>query len=110
MLGTHGYVLIGMRTTGFFQKRGERDLFYATARSLPTSDSPWQHGKRNQLFGEIRWMYTVPGTVSPRSDCPMWIVRVALNRPYTFIVLALLICILGTATILNTPADIFPNF
>jgi multidrug efflux pump subunit AcrB len=39
----------------------------------------------------------------------MWIVRVALNRPYTFIVLALLICILGPVTILNTPTDIFPN-
>jgi multidrug efflux pump subunit AcrB len=39
----------------------------------------------------------------------MWIVRVALNRPYTFIVLALLIFILGPVTILNTPTDIFPN-
>jgi multidrug efflux pump subunit AcrB len=39
----------------------------------------------------------------------MWIVRVALNRPYTFIVLALLIFILGPVPILNTPTDIFPN-
>src|ERR1700723_3805712 len=39
----------------------------------------------------------------------MWIVRVALNRPYTFIVLALLIFILGPAVILSTPTDIFPN-
>lgn len=46
----------------------------------------------------------------PRSgDIYMWIVRVALNRPYTFIVLALLIFILGPVTILNTPTDIFPN-
>ena len=39
----------------------------------------------------------------------MWIVRVALNRPYTFIVLALLILIVSPVIILRTPTDIFPN-
>jgi multidrug efflux pump subunit AcrB len=39
----------------------------------------------------------------------MWIVRVALNRPYTFIVLALLILILSPVVILRTPTDIFPS-
>ena len=39
----------------------------------------------------------------------MWIVKVALNRPYTFIVLALLILILSPVVILRTPTDIFPN-
>jgi len=39
----------------------------------------------------------------------MWIVRLALNRPYTFIVLALLILILSPAVISRTPTDIFPN-
>ncbi len=39
----------------------------------------------------------------------MWIVRVALDRPYTFVVLALLILILSPLAILATPADIFPN-
>src|SRR6266850_159289 len=39
----------------------------------------------------------------------MWIVRVALHRPYTFIVLALLILILSPVVILRTPTDIFPN-
>jgi multidrug efflux pump subunit AcrB len=39
----------------------------------------------------------------------MWIVRVALDRPYTFIVLALLILILSPVMILRTPTDIFPN-
>ena len=39
----------------------------------------------------------------------MWIVRLALRRPYTFAVLALLIGILGTLTIARTPTDIFPN-
>jgi CzcA family heavy metal efflux pump len=39
----------------------------------------------------------------------MWIVKVALEKPYTFIVLALLILILGPLTILRTPTDIFPS-
>lgn len=39
----------------------------------------------------------------------MWIVRIALNRPYTFIVLALLLLIIGPLAILRTPTDIFPN-
>ncbi|WP_029918663.1 efflux RND transporter permease subunit [Nevskia soli] len=39
----------------------------------------------------------------------MWIVRIALQRPYTFIVLALLIVLLGIFTILRTATDIFPN-
>jgi len=39
----------------------------------------------------------------------MWIVRVALNRPYTFIVVALLILMLAPVVILRTPTDIFPN-
>src|SRR5215469_16604321 len=39
----------------------------------------------------------------------MWIVRVALSRPYTFIVLAMLILILAPVVILRTPTDIFPN-
>src|SRR6267143_1764964 len=39
----------------------------------------------------------------------MWIVRVALDRPYTFIVLALLILLMSPVVILRTPTDIFPN-
>jgi multidrug efflux pump subunit AcrB len=39
----------------------------------------------------------------------MWIVQLALRRPYTFIVLALLILIIGPLAILRTPTDIFPN-
>jgi multidrug efflux pump subunit AcrB len=39
----------------------------------------------------------------------MWIVRIALSRPYTFIVLALLILIVSPIVILRTPTDIFPN-
>src|SRR5947207_3115107 len=39
----------------------------------------------------------------------MWIVRIALNRPYTFVVLALVILGVGPLTIARTPTDIFPN-
>ncbi|HEV2322635.1 MAG TPA: efflux RND transporter permease subunit [Terracidiphilus sp.] len=39
----------------------------------------------------------------------MWIVRLALRRPYTFIVFALLILILGIFSIVSMPVDIFPN-
>src|ERR1700761_1861797 len=39
----------------------------------------------------------------------MWIVKLALNRPYTFIILALLILIMSPVIILRTPTDIFPN-
>ena len=39
----------------------------------------------------------------------MWIVRVALARPYTFVVLALLILIASPVAVLRTPTDIFPN-
>ena len=39
----------------------------------------------------------------------MWIVRVALDRPYTFIVLAVLILVLSPVMISRTPTDIFPN-
>ncbi|HKD03829.1 MAG TPA: efflux RND transporter permease subunit [Terriglobales bacterium] len=39
----------------------------------------------------------------------MWIVRLALRRPYTFVVASLLILIVGPFVILRTPTDVFPN-
>jgi multidrug efflux pump subunit AcrB len=39
----------------------------------------------------------------------MWIVKLALSRPYTFVVLSLLLLILGPLAIFRTPVDIFPN-
>jgi multidrug efflux pump subunit AcrB len=39
----------------------------------------------------------------------MWIVRLALRRPYTFVVLSILLLILGPIVIFRTPTDIFPN-
>src|SRR5579864_9802744 len=39
----------------------------------------------------------------------MWIVRLALRRPYTFVVMSMLIAILGVLAILRMPTDIFPE-
>jgi multidrug efflux pump subunit AcrB len=39
----------------------------------------------------------------------MWIVRLALRRPYTFVVLAFLIVVMGVLSILTMPVDIFPK-
>ncbi len=39
----------------------------------------------------------------------MWIVRLALSKPYTFIVASILIVIMGVTAIATTPTDIFPN-
>ena len=39
----------------------------------------------------------------------MWIVRLALKRPYTFVVMALVIVILGVLAIFRMPSDIFPE-
>src|SRR6202030_1152271 len=39
----------------------------------------------------------------------MWIVALALRRPYTFVVMAVVILILTPITILRTPTDIFPD-
>ena len=39
----------------------------------------------------------------------MWIVRLALARPYTFIVMALVIVLLTPVALLRTPTDIFPD-
>jgi multidrug efflux pump subunit AcrB len=39
----------------------------------------------------------------------MWLVRLALNRPYTFVVTSILILILSIVAVVRTPTDIFPN-
>ena len=39
----------------------------------------------------------------------MWLVRIALKRPYTFVVMAMLIVILGVLSIVRMPTDIFPD-
>src|SRR5579859_977586 len=45
-----------------------------------------------------------------RNACAMTeLVRIALNRPYTFVVLALLLLIIGPLSAMRTPVDIFPD-
>src|ERR1700758_2874248 len=39
----------------------------------------------------------------------MWIVRLALSRPYTFIVMAMVIVLLTFVVVPRTPTDIFPE-
>ena len=39
----------------------------------------------------------------------MWLVRLALSRPYTFVVLAILLLLMGVLSILRTSTDIFPS-
>src|SRR3981081_1675813 len=39
----------------------------------------------------------------------MWIVKLALSRPYTFVVLALVLILISPVILLRTPVDIFPN-
>src|SRR5438105_2204356 len=39
----------------------------------------------------------------------MWIVQLALRRPYTFVVMALLIVLMGGLAIVRMPSDIFPE-
>jgi multidrug efflux pump subunit AcrB len=46
--------------------------------------------------------------VGSRKEEAMWIVRLALRRPYTFVVLSVLIVILGATAIVTMPVDIFP--
>ncbi len=54
----------------------------------------------------MMWAVTSPGRLASNS---VWIVRVALQRPYTFVVLALLILLASPVLILRTPTDIFPS-
>src|SRR6202140_3695793 len=48
----------------------------------------------------------IPGTIEVRR---MWIVRIALRRPYTFIVAALVIVLMSPIVLQRTPTDVFPN-
>src|SRR5882672_3223133 len=45
----------------------------------------------------------------PSPTTSMWIVRLALRRPYTFVVMALLIAVMGGLSIMTMPVDIFPK-
>src|ERR1700738_538352 len=51
----------------------------------------------------------VPGSLGIRRETNMGIVKLALSRPYTFIVLALVLILISPVMLLRTPVDIFPN-
>jgi multidrug efflux pump subunit AcrB len=51
----------------------------------------------------------MPAIEATTGEIKMWIVRLALNKPYTFIVASILILVLGCTSIATTPTDIFPN-
>src|SRR4030088_2906719 len=57
-----------------------------------------------------RWQAFADSKQGKRGACRMvGIVKLALRRPYTFLVMALLIMIFGVASAIRTPTDIFPN-
>src|SRR5580704_13755086 len=72
-------------------------------------------GTAQQLFGsgfrESGWNRSADVLKSKFSEQSiiMWIVKLALRRPYTFVVMAILILVMGCVAIFRTPTDIFLN-
>src|SRR2546421_5879897 len=54
------------------------------------------------------WRLARPSPIQPPKERRMWIVRLALRRPYTIAVMALLILVLGTLSLTRMIVDIFP--
>ena len=54
-------------------------------------------------------IHRIPGPLCVLLGPRMWIVRLALRRPYTFVVVALLIVVLGLVSMWRMPTDIFPD-
>ncbi len=65
-----------------------------------------QYGPRTLPNGKGKT--TARGRIILETDPYMWIVRLALRRPYTFVVMAVLIAFMGVAAIVTMPVDIFP--
>src|SRR5258708_33419724 len=59
-------------------------------------------------FGDSRGDVGVPSKWRTWRIC-MWIVKLALARPYTFIVLSLVLLLICPVVLLRTPVDIFPS-
>jgi hypothetical protein len=70
--------------------------------------APFSAGSRSRFYlpflvlADREWL-------AKREAIMIGIVKLALRRPYTFIVMALLIMIFGVGSALRTPIDIFPN-
>jgi AcrB/AcrD/AcrF family len=85
-------------------------------RSKPGKESAKRCNSPSPKYAILRSTEEVPPDIElPLGLCAeedvfaMWIVRVALDRPYTFVVLALMILILSVVAISRTLTDIFPN-
>src|SRR3954467_496135 len=50
-----------------------------------------------------------PSVTTRKRSLTVWIVLLALRRPYTFVVVSLLIAVLGVLSIVTMPTDIFPD-
>ena len=84
--------------------------------SIPASagdvaDVPKLASWRNLTEGNqvVEACYGLNRPARGKSQASMWIVRLALSRPYTFIVMALVIVLVTPVVLLRTPTDIFPN-
>src|SRR5437762_1663009 len=93
--------------------KGVADMCARGGGDAPRTD--W-HGRPLCLALPTVSSANLPGTTERRASSYarqelsiMWIVRLALRRPYTFVVMSILIAILGGISILTMPTDIFPN-
>jgi multidrug efflux pump subunit AcrB len=59
--------------------------------------------------GETTGAELLPAALLRQESSDVWIVLTALRRPYTFVVLAVIIAIFGVRAAISTPTDIFPN-
>src|SRR5205823_5090727 len=73
-----------------------------TVAAPPDVSLTWMSAGRSLYTATCREPLFLPGYTI------MWIVRLALRRPYTFVVMAVLIAILGGTAIVSMPVDIFP--
>ena len=67
---------------------------------------------RNAVLRSDRVQRAAPSPAAgtaPIGDTAVWIVLTALRRPYTFVVLAVVIALFGVRAAMQTPTDIFPN-
>ena len=94
---------------GFCARRGRRAECAARTRRC------WRIGRRhdrNAVLRSDRVLRAAPSPAAgtaPIGDTAVWIVHTALRRPYTFVVLAVVIALFGVRAAMQTPTDIFPN-
>jgi len=93
--------------------RRQKSIVYPTRILRARSVIPWPVGFGVQNEGREDCptvLYTAVWVISVLvvAESKMWIVRLALGRPYTFVVMAILIAILGGSAVVTMPVDIFP--